>query len=116
MPSTIHDARVSPLLKRIDQVIAAHLKLTGRTLDWRTAVRRVDAIDTILGSVATVCEWEVCLGAFLVAETYSPESIRRIIAHRKAFGQVEGSPDIEECDVESAEELVQYAGHFALGI
>jgi hypothetical protein len=113
MSSTSH---VSPLLKKIDQVLTAHIKMTGRALDWRTAVRRVEALDTILGSDVPVREWEVCLGAFLLSETYTPESIRRVIAHKKIFGRVEGSPDIEECDVEAAEELVQYAGHFALGI
>jgi hypothetical protein len=107
---------VSPLLRKIDQVLASHLKTTGRPLDWRTAVRRVEVLDTVLGSDTSVREWEVCLGAFLVSESYTPESIRRVIAHRKIFGRVEGSPDIEECDVEAAEELVQYAGHFALGI
>jgi hypothetical protein len=116
MSSTINDTCISPLLKKIDQVLAAHIKTTGRPLDWRTAVRRVEAIDTVLGSDVPVREWEVCLGAFLVSESYTPESIRRVIAHKKIFGRVEGSPDIEESDVEVAEELVQYAGHHALNL
>lgn len=113
MSSTSH---VSPLLRKIDQVLAAHLKTTGRQLDWRTAVRRVEALDTVLGWDVPVREWEVCLGAFMVSESYTPESIRRVVAHQKIFGRVEGSPDIEECDVEAAEELVQYAAHWALNL
>jgi hypothetical protein len=116
MSSTINDTCISPLLRKIDQVIAAHIKMTGRPLDWRTAVQRVEALDTVLGSDVPIREWEVCLGAFLVSESYTPESIRRVVAHQKIFGRIEGSPDIEECDVEAAEELVQYAGHWALSI
>jgi hypothetical protein len=106
----------SSLLARIDLVLSTTYRITGRHIDWRSAVRLVEQIIPILGNDLPVKAWEVALGSWLIGESYTPESIKKIICHAKIFNTVIGSPDLDKSDEEAAEEIAMHAAHWALSL
>lgn len=105
----------SPLLDHIDAVLSAHYRLTGKRLDWREAVRRLDRFAAIGGDdmdFMPAKTWEVLVGCTLIGGGYSEPAIRRILAHCHKYQTPNHCPDLDESDIDAIAELLPR--HFSL--
>jgi hypothetical protein len=96
------------ILGHVDAIRASHRRLTGLELDYREAIRRLDAF-IAMQNENDFCPpklFEVQVGCFLVSEHYTPEAIRRVISHVAIFGTAAGSPDLDADDAEAVDAIL----------
>jgi hypothetical protein len=95
------------ILGHVDAIRASHRRLTGLELSWPEAIRRLDAFNAMHDDPTMPPKlWEVQVGCFLVAESYSSEAILRAIRHCATYGTAAHSEDLDTDDVEAVDLLL----------
>jgi hypothetical protein len=95
-----------PILGHVAKIRDAHRRLHGTELPWPDAIRLLDRFNVMLDDDMPPKVFEVQVGCFLLQEMYSPEAIRRVLAHVAIFGRAAGSPDLDDDDAEAVDLLL----------
>ncbi len=96
-----------PILGHVRAIRAAHFRLVGKELCYEAAIERLDRFNAMQDDPSFPLRMtEVVIGAFLVGEFYSPEAIRRILAHVAIYGRGAGSTDLDVEDAEAVDALL----------
>jgi hypothetical protein len=106
-------AAPGPILGHVNKIRDAHRRLHGAEFPWPDAIRLLDRFNAMLDDYMPPKVFEVQVGCFLLQEMYSPEAIRRVLAHVAIFGRAAGSPDLDDDDAEAVEAILPARGRRA---
>jgi hypothetical protein len=116
MPATSINSTPGTILGHIRSIRKAHERLVGRSLSWEDAIARLDRFNAMQTDDMPLKNRDVAVGCFLVGETYSRESINKILAHVAIFGFARGCVEIDDCDAEAVDELLAAEAHVFVGL